>query len=144
MKVNRKNLLLDPSRKIFNAKYKNYQTLNERELVGNYYINCAFMFYPWEWTKKKLMIKEKIKLSKKSIRYAKLGLKYYPNSKRGKEIINRNLKFLVLMDTPNSSYKENLSSLIFLNFSLRSETSLNRYDICNQFLDARIKTYKKK
>ncbi len=101
VKMNRKNIFLDPSRKIFNAKYKNYQILNEKELVGNYYINCAFMFYPWEWTKKKLTIKEKIKLSKKSIRYAKLGLKYYSNSKRGREIINRNLKFLSALGNNN-------------------------------------------
>ena len=78
-------------------RYKNYRILNEKELVRNYYINCAFMFYPWEWNKKRLTKEEKrrlTRLSKKSVRYARLGLKYYPDSERGKDIISRNLKFL--------------------------------------------------
>ena len=97
VKINQRTVLLDPARGIFNPRYKNYRILNEKELVGNYYINCAFMFYPWEWNKKRLTKEEKrrlTRLSKRSIRYARLGLKYYPDSERGKDIINRNLKFL--------------------------------------------------
>ncbi len=92
VKLNGKFILLDPARKIFNAKYKKYKKLNKKQMVGNYYINCAFMFYP-EWMKK-VSKKEKIKLAKKSIHYAKLGLKYDTKSKRAKSIIESNLKFL--------------------------------------------------
>lgn len=94
VKLNGKFILLDPARKIFNAKYKKYKKLNKKQMVGNYYINCAFMFYPCEWNKKKINEKEKIKLSKKSIKYAKLGLKYDFKSKRAKSIIHMNERFL--------------------------------------------------
>lgn len=91
VKLNKEFILLDPARSRFNIRYKKYRILNKRKTVGNYYVNCSFMFYP-NWTKKKINKKEKIKLSKKSLRYARLGLKYDPKSKRAERMIKLNLK----------------------------------------------------
>ena len=92
VKLQKNFILLDPARDKFKARYKKYRKLNEIQTIGNYYVNCAFMFYP-EWGRR-VSKKEKIKLAKKSIRYAKLGLKYDSKSKRAKDIIESNLKFL--------------------------------------------------
>ncbi len=93
VRLNKKLKLLDPGRAIFAARYKKYRKLNEKQTIGNYYVNCAFMFYPG-WNSKRMSKKEKTRLSKKSIKYAKWGLQYDPKSTRGKEIVKANLEFL--------------------------------------------------
>ncbi len=93
VKLKKDFILLDPARNKFKARYKIYRKLNEIQTIGNYYVNCAFMFYP-EFGTKKITEKERMKLSKKSIHYAKLGLRYDSKSKRANEIIELNLKSL--------------------------------------------------
>ncbi|MDD4984045.1 MAG: hypothetical protein PHH82_04395 [Candidatus ainarchaeum sp.] len=87
IKVNGKSISVDLGRKIFNAKYKGYNRLTKKQTLGNYFINCAHMLYPWKCKSKKLSKKDNITQRQKAIKFAKLGLKYYPNSKRGKIIL---------------------------------------------------------
>ncbi|MCL5430117.1 MAG: transglutaminase-like domain-containing protein, partial [Candidatus Marsarchaeota archaeon] len=93
-KTNGKHVLIDPARRIYDAKYAkaDYKVLNDRQMLGNYYVNCAAMSNPW-WDKtkiKRLSHKRKLQLSRKAIDYAKLGLKYYPGSKRAKYLMEDN------------------------------------------------------
>lgn len=94
VKINRKYLYLDPAWAIF-IKHKKIRPLNDNQLIGNHYINCASMFYHWNVPlKQKIPLKKQIFFSKKSIKYAKLGLKYDKNSKRAKTLIKLNQNFL--------------------------------------------------
>ena len=77
VKLNGKAIFIDLGRKIFDAKYEGYNKLNETQTIGNYYINCASMFYPSISHKKKISKIKLMQLCKKTIKYAKKGLKYY-------------------------------------------------------------------
>ena len=87
VKFKNKTIKLDLTRKKgFNPKYRRYFVLKTfREIIGSYYISCAYTTYPWENRKDKLI---------ESLKYARLGLKYYPNSIRGKRILRKIIKSL--------------------------------------------------
>ncbi len=84
VKLNNKEVKLDVSRSKnsgFNPKYRKYIKLEtKRHMIGNYYINCAFNVYPWEDRKDKLI---------ESLKYVKLGLRYYLNSIRGERLLKK-------------------------------------------------------
>jgi len=82
VKLKNKTIKLDLTRKKgFNPKYRKYFILKTfKEIIGSYYFNCAYNVLPWEDDTKKLI---------EAYEYCKLGLKYRPNSDRGKLILNK-------------------------------------------------------
>ncbi len=73
-------IFIDPGRGIYDAKYgrenlENIKPLSERETVGCHYINCA------------LMVISELSHLKITAYWVKLGLEYYPGSKRAKLVV---------------------------------------------------------